>query len=407
MQTGWCMPVSRLLLLAALCVLAVPGAPAVAQGLRHAVEAAWSRSVSGRAQPARVNESAAKRDTARAWLPASPSVALTHRNDVLTGNRGAREYEAEVSVPVPWPATRSGALGVAEAEIARTDARAIEHKWRLAGEVREAYWQWRSGLAERRLAERKLTDARRLADDVERRVRLGEVRSLDLAQARATEAQARVALAEADAKMSRARRIFEVLTGTAPPADGTEREHTNGPAMDEHPRIRALKVAVEVGNARLRQARSSAWGAPEVAMGVRRERDSRDERRDHSILFSVRVPFPNEPRARAQTATAGADLVEAEAELALERERIAAEIAAAREELAQARAAVGFAQTRRRLLTEVHALTTRAYAAGEIDLATRLRVEAERFEAELAAERAVIDTARAVARLNQSRGVMP
>ena len=169
------MPVSRLLLLAVSCVLAFPSASATAQGLRNAVEAAWSRNASGRAQPARTGEAAAKRDAARAWLPESASVALAHRNDALTGNQGAREYQAEVSVPVPWPAVRSGAIGVAEAEAVRTEARFIEQKWRLAGEVREAYWQWRAAVAERRLAEHKVTDARRLADDVERRVRLGEV----------------------------------------------------------------------------------------------------------------------------------------------------------------------------------------------------------------------------------------
>lgn len=401
------MSLSRLFLLAALAASAIPVVPAAAQPLRAAVEAAWGRSAAGRSQPARTDEAMAKRDAARAWFPESPSLSLAHRNDALTGNRGAREYEAGVSVPVPWPASRHTAVGVADAEAARLDARVLELKWRLAGEVREAYWQWRTSLAERRLAERKVTDARRLADDIDRRVRLGEVRSLDLAQARAVEAQARVALAEADTRLFRARRGFELLTGTAPPADGSETERIDAPAMDNHPRIRALKLAVDVGNARLRQARSSGWSAPEVGLGVRREREARDERRDHSLLFSLRLPFPNAPRERAQTATAGADLVEAEAELALERERLAAEIAAGREELAQARAAVGYAQTRRRLSVEAHGLTVRAYGAGEIDLATRLRTEAERFEAELGADRAAIEAARAVARLNQARGMLP
>jgi cobalt-zinc-cadmium efflux system outer membrane protein len=401
------MSFSRLLLLAALTALAVPSVPARAQGLRTAVDAAWTRSAAGRSQPARTDEAAAKREAARAWFPEAPSLSLMHRNDALTGNRGGREYEAGVSVPVPWPATRSSGANVADAEASRTDARGIELKWRLAGEVREAYWQWRASVAERRLAERKVTDARRLADDVDRRVRQGEVRSLDLAQARAVEAQARVALAEADSRLFRARRAFELLTGMAPPADATETERPDAPAMDAHPRIRALKVAVDVGNARVRQARSSGWGAPEVGLGMRRERESRDERRDTSLLFQLRVPFPNTARERAQTATAGADLVEAEAELALERERLAAEIAASREELAQARAAVAHAQARRRLSVEAHTLTVRAYAAGEVDLATRLRIEAERFEAELGADRAAIDAARAIARLNQARGVLP
>jgi outer membrane protein, heavy metal efflux system len=401
------MSFSRLLLLAALVASALPSAPVQAQGLRPAVEAAWTRSAAGRSQPARTDEAAAKRDAARAWFPEPPSVSLQHRNDALTGNRGAREYEAGVSVPVPWPATRSSAINVADAEALRTDARGIELKWRIAGEVREAYWQWRTSVAERRLAERKVTDARRLAEDVDRRVRQGEVRSLDGAQARALEAQARVALTEADARLFRTRRIFELLTGTAPPADATESERADAPASDAHPRIRALKVAVELGNARLRQARSSGWGAPEMGVGMRREREARDERRDTSLMFSVRVPFPNTAREKAQTATAGADLVEAEAELALERERLAAEVAGGREELAQARAAVVHAQTRRRLSVEAHTLTVRAYAAGEVDLATRLRIEAERFEAELGADRAAIEVARAIARLNQARGVLP
>jgi cobalt-zinc-cadmium efflux system outer membrane protein len=401
------MSIFRQLVTAVLVAPAFASAPVAAQGLHAAVEAAWARSAAGQAQPARTNEAAARRDAAHAWLPESPTISLAHRNDVLTGNRGAREYEAGVSVAVPWPSTRSGAVGVADAEAAQVGSRGVERKWRLAGEVREAYWLWRIAAAEQRLAARKVLDARRLADDVERRVRLGEVRDLDLAQARAAQAQVRVAQAEADAKTYRARRLFEVLTGVAPPPDAAETDRPGAPAVDDHPRIRALKVAVAVGQAKLRQARSSGWSAPELSLGVRRERDSRGERRDHSLLLSMRVPFPNASRERTQTAAAGADLVEAEAELALERERLAAEIAASREELAQARAATGFAQTRRRLAAEARDLTVRAYAAGEVDLATRLRLEAEHFEAELGAERASLEAARAVARLNQARGVMP
>jgi len=49
----------------------------------------------------------------------------------------------------------------------------------------------------------------------------------------------------------------------------------------------------------------------------------------------------------------------------------------------------------------------RAFSLGNIDLPQRLRIEADAFDAELAAARARIEASRAISRYNQAIGMLP
>jgi cobalt-zinc-cadmium efflux system outer membrane protein len=80
---------------------------------------------------------------------------------------------------------------------------------------------------------------------------------------------------------------------------------------------------------------------------------------------------------------------------------------AARAELDGARRAEALAAERERDAREIQALIAKSYLLGESDMPTRLRAQAERFEAELAHARTRLETRRAAARLNQSLGLLP
>ena len=382
--------------------------PLLAAGtLRDAIERAWERQPAAQARPARGDEFIAKQEAARAAFPEPPSLRLGNRNDRLNRNDGAREWEAEIALPLWLPGERDRQSAVVNAERDQYDTGLTAAKLKIAGEVRDAYWQARLADNELALARRKVHEAGVLAADVERRVKAGDLARIDLNQAQAAERLARAALAEAEIKTFRATQGFNVLTGLSALPIGEERPPAQGAVPDEHPLLAPLQRAVATHQAKLNQATQNLRNNPELELGMRRERGTFDEAYANSLQLRLRLPFATDARNKPRIAGANAELIEAHTAYTLERTKVVAEIETARRELEQSRTVSGLTEARFTLTADTQQLLAKAFALGEFDLVTRLRAENERFEAELQFTRAKLEAARALSRLNQALGVLP
>lgn len=380
--------------------------PAVAQTLRDALEQAWSRQPLAQTRALREADVAARRSAATALLPEPPSVTLGHRTDRYNRNLGRREWEGELDIPLWLPGERSRAAGVLDAEGAALDTRLAAAKWKLAGELRDAYWDARIAAIELALARRKVEEAVLLAGDVERRVKAGDLARVDLNQARAAEQGARAALEEAQARAFRAQQAFAVLTGLDRIAEADEAE-APPPPLEAHPLLAGLQRAVALAQAKLIQVTQNRRDFPELTLGLTREHGEFAEPFSTTLSMRIRIPFATESRNRPRIAAVNVEFAEAQAEYGLERRKLEAEIERARRELDQARAIGRFAESRFRLAEDTQRLHARAFALGELDFPARLRAENERFDAQLAEARARVEASRAVSRLNQARGILP
>ncbi|MBI2308535.1 MAG: TolC family protein [Rhodocyclales bacterium] len=382
---------------------------AQAQTLRDAVDAAWARQPAAQALTARQDEFAARRDAADSLLSGAPAATLANRNDRLQRHTGQSEWEAGIALPLWLPGYQARTLALIERERESFAALVEEARWRLAGEVRESWWQTRLAANERELAARRADAALQLVADVDRRVRAGDLPRIDLNQARAAEAAADAALAEADARAHRAARAFLALTGhpELPSPAGMEETRREADPGAAHPRLAPLERAIAAARARLQVASRNVRDLPELAFGLRRERALDGAAWENSTSVEIRIPLATDARNRPRIAAANAELIEAEAQLPYEQARIEAERDAAGHELARAAEAAGRAETRRALAAETQREYARAFALGNIDLPQRLRIEADSFDAELAAARARIEAARAVSRYHQAIGVLP
>jgi cobalt-zinc-cadmium efflux system outer membrane protein len=374
--------------------------------LRDAVEAAWARQPESRALAARQEEMAAKRHAASALFPAPPSITLAQRTDRFNQNRGDRETEAELSAPVWIPGTRDSAQRLAAAETAYLDTSTLSAKLRLAGEVREAYWQARLAQNDREVNVRKADEAALLVQDVERRLKAGELARADANQAQGAERLARASLADAEARAFRAFKAFTALTGLAQLPESGDRL-PEGRASGDHPQFSVLEANLQVQRARLAQAGAERREPPEVSVGMRREHPAFGEAYENSVRFAVRIPLATQSRNAPRITAANAELIEAETALARERERVQAEIDAARAELTQAQQIEKLAEERYQLASDTKALYAKAFRLGELDLPARLRSENEFFDAELSLSRARLEGGRAISRINQALGLLP
>lgn len=380
--------------------------PLSAQTLGEAVEQAWRRQPAAQSREARVAEVEEKRAAVGALAPEPPSLSIGHRTDRLNRNLGKREWEAELDVPLWLPGESRRQLGVVEAEQAALDARFAAAKWKLAGEVRDAYWDTRLVELELALARRKVEEAALLAADVERRVKAGDLARVDLNQGRAAEQAARGSLAETQTRAFRAQQAFAVLTGLGQIAETAESE-ARAPALEAHPQLAGLQRGVALAQAKLIQVTQNRRGFPELTLGVTREQGDFAESFSTTLNMRIRIPFATESRNRPRIASASVELVEMQAEYAFERRRLEAEIERVRRELEQARSVERYAEARFRLAADTQRLHAKAFALGELDLPARLRSENERFDAELAHARARLEASRAVSRLNQAQGILP
>lgn len=375
--------------------------------LKDAIEAAWLKQPEARSYAVRQEEMAARRDAASSLFPAAPSVGLSQRTDRYNQNRGARETEAEIAIPLWTPGTRSAAQRLAAAESGLLDTKNHTNKLSVAEQVREAYWQARLAQNDSELARRRANEAAVLMQDVERRYKAGDLARTDLNQSKGAERLARASLMEAETRALRTRQVFHALTGLLQLPESGEPLAPSEQLRQDLPKLAALTAEVQMRQARLAQVSAERREPPEVALGMVRERPGFTDGYENSVRLSVRIPLATRSRNAPRIAAANADLIEADAALAFERDRIQAEIDTTKAELSQAQNAEALAQERSELATDTHQLHAKAFQLGEIDLVTRLRTENERFEADLALSRARVEVGRTISRVNQVLGLLP
>jgi outer membrane protein TolC len=390
-------------------VPAAPGTAAAPVSLRVALDAAWKRAVAAReAQGQRRRADADRLASGRPWA-AAPSLELSHRDDRLHGNAGRRETEVGIAMPIWLPGQRAARAGSADAAAAQAQSAEQVARLRLAGEVREAAWQLATLQAEARQAEAQTTALRQLADDVDRRVRAG-----DLARADSLAAQAEVLAASAEVADARRRLVvaqarWSLLTGLAalPDLSGIPAPDPAVADVAAHPEWQLANQSTELARKRLDLVRHSRRDAPELTVGVRQDLPGRGEASQGSLAVGLRLPFGTDDRNRPLEAAALSDLDIAQTHEQRLRERLDSEIAAAREVQRSTQVQLDAETTRTRLLRERAALIDKSFRAGETPLPDLLRALDAAARADSAVTRQTAALGHARARLQQALGLLP
>ncbi len=407
------LPLHALFVLPLWFACALPAnAQTAAPTMAQALDAAWALSPAARAQTNRQAELDARQRAADSFLAAPPALTLRQRSDRANANQGFSETEAELSLPLRTPSIRSASVRQIAAERSDYASQQSSVKLKLAGELRELAASAALATLERDLAARQLTDAQTLLRDVQRRVQAGDSPRIDSLQASAAEKQAAQQLSQAQAALAAVQTQWHALTGlmTLAAPENLLSENTPGSlgtALPEHPAARAAQTRVNASRAQLAFAEADRSDPPELGLGITRERDRRGDAAQNTLQLALRIPFGGDNRNAPRLAAARAEIDTAQAELDAVLRQVQADTTVAQAALLSARRTQLLATERAALSREAQALVSKSYRLGESDLPTRLRLERESFEAELALARAQGETQRAIARLNQSYGILP
>jgi cobalt-zinc-cadmium efflux system outer membrane protein len=382
-------------------------------GLRQVFEIAWARQPEAMALQSRRDAVRSLQAAAKAWTPEPAALEISNKTDRLNRNQGARELEVGVAVPLWLPGERGRSAALAEAEGAAIESRATAAQLRIAATVREAWWQWQRARIEVDSARDQLDNTRRIAADVARRTKAGDLARADQHQADGAVAGAEANMAQAEAGLAAALQHLRALAGTVPAsseAAGAVAEPDPGAAsadLEAHAALQELKDRAAVAERTAALASTQSRANPELMLAITRDRGAFGEAAQQTITLGVRIPFGGGPRHDARTASARAEATEAQAQLALERERVIAEREAAKVRVDASRAQLAAAERRAQLARESRGFFDKSFRLGETDLPTRLRIEAEAAEAERQAARTRIELAAAISAWRQALGLLP
>jgi cobalt-zinc-cadmium efflux system outer membrane protein len=376
-------------------------------------EAAWARQPEAMALQARRDAARAQQTAAQAWTPEPAALELSNKTDRLNRNEGAREFEVGVAMPLWLPGERSSSAALADAESAAIESRATAAQLLVAATVRDAWWQWQRARIEVDNARDLLENTRRIAADVARRAKAGDLARADHHQADGAVASAEANMAQAVAGLAVARHHLRALAGAASSlseATGVLAEPDPDAAsaeLEAHAALQDLKARAAVAEGTAALASTQSRANPELILATTSDRGAFDEVSQQSITLAVRIPFGSGPRHEARSAKARAEAAEVQAQLALERERLMAEREAARVRVGAYRTQLAAAERRAQLARESRGFFDKSFRLGETDLPTRLRIEAEAAEAERQAARTRIELAAAISTWRQALGLLP
>ncbi|WP_088283827.1 TolC family protein [Ideonella sp. A 288] len=385
--------------------------------LREAFEAAWARQPEAQALAARRDAARAQVQAAQSLTPEPVAMELSTKTDRLNRNLGTREYEVGVAIPLWLPGERGRSQALADAEGRAVESRTTAAQLRLAATVREAWWSWQRAGTELDATRGQLDNVRRIAADVGKRLKAGDLARADQHQADGAVAAAEGAVAQAEGSLTAAQQHLRSLT--AMPAVGlasntaiqAEPEPpipaTPAADMDTHAELLALKDRAAVAEGSVALAATQSRASPELTIAATRDRGAYGESYQQTFMVGVRIPFGAGPRHDARVASARAEAVELQAQLALERARLAGEREAARARTDAARAQLAAADRRAQLALESRGFFDKSFRLGETDLPTRLRIESEAAVAERQAARARIELAAAISAWRQALGLLP
>jgi cobalt-zinc-cadmium efflux system outer membrane protein len=375
--------------------------------LAQAVEAAWQRSADATQSQGQQRQARAEQAVAGSWLAAPPALQLSQRQGRGSAADGQRETEVGVALPLWRYGARATAGQAAQAELDWSTAAEQAARLRVAGQVREALGQLGGLEAEQRLAALQSQLLGRLADDVDRRAKAGDLAPADAMAARAEWLASQAQQAEADQKLRVQQTQWQLLTGLAVAAQAPAPAAAAVDLSEAHPEMQLAARAVERAQRKLSLVQAQRGDGPELGVNLRQERPGSGNPTQNSVGVALRLPFGTETHAQPRIAAALSEVDMALTHQQRTRDRLAAELELARTQLQGAEAQAGLEAQRATLLRERAGHIDKAFKAGEAPLPELLRALSAAGQAEAASERQQAHLRLAQARLQQAQGLLP
>lgn len=382
-------------------------AQAPALTLRQALDAAWQRSVEASESRGRQARVQADQEVSQTWLAGPAAVSLAQREGKPGASMVGRETEVGLALPL-WRLEQRAAGGHAvQSQLAWTQAFEQAERLRLLGRLREAIHAVHLADVGLQQALRQAETLHQLAEDIQRRVRVGDLAPADALVARAESLAAQAQVSAARQALGIQQSSWRLLTGTAP----IPLQPAAVPALTQlpetHPELILANADVELSQRRLAFARVQRTDSPELTVGMRQERPVQGAAAQNSVVMGVRMPIGGQVYQQPRIASALGELDLAQTQAHRTRERLVSDLALAQSQVSQSLSQLQVERERSFLLKERARLIDKSFRAGETALPEMLHALAAAAIAESAYARQKINHQLAISRLEQALGWLP
>ena len=375
--------------------------------LNQALEAAWQRSLEASESRSRLAIVQADQAVNQNWLAAAPAFSLGQRDGKAGTPSGSRETELGLSFPLWWPGQRAAGGQATQSQLGLSHATEQAERLRLAGRLREAIGSVHLAEAELHQVERQVQDLGQLTQDVEKRVRAGDLSPSDALAARSELLGAQAQAVAARQVLAFQQSHWHLLTGVPSLKLQTRAAPALAQLLDTHPELVLANAAVDLGQRRADLARVQRSDSPELSLGMRQERPGQGAGLQSSVVVALRVPVGGQVYQQPRIAAALGELDIAQTQALRTRQRLTAEVTLAQSQLSLSQVQLQAERERAKLLAERARLIDKSFRAGETALPEMLRALAAAVSAESALARQQINYQTAISRLEQTLGLLP
>ena len=341
-------------------------------------------------------------------LAGDPTFNLKYETDAIGSDLGYREWEGGVELPLWSPGQSREYKREAGRTMSVADATLNARRLEVAGKVRDRLWMLALARGELEQAQSALQIAQGLADDVKRRVDAGELPRSDLLLADKDVLTRTDAVAQAENRVAQAEGVFRNFTGLESALiPQWEPIPASRELPENHPQLVLVDAKVELASAHRDRVEGERHSGPNVWLGGKTFKEQSGTGYDSAVGIEVSIPFGSVAHAAPALAKAGAALTEAQVEREHSHHQLAEALYIATLEYERTTEAQQRAQRRQELAEASLDISRRAFELGETDLVRLLQVQADAIDARHDQQIRQLDVGQAIARLNQSLGVIP
>ncbi|OZB76004.1 MAG: hypothetical protein B7X37_00230 [Halothiobacillus sp. 14-55-98] len=363
---------------------------------------------------------ASEQARANGILAGAPVLDGLYRSDRPMSDFGATEMQLGVRLPLRRFGQTSAWRALAEQSALSTKTRAEANRLILLGELRQMAWDWRRAEVELATAKERDQIMQRDLTAVTQQFKHGEAAEVDRMSVESRALAVQEAVTAAQMQLDGVQTRWQQLTGTKQlPSDlgrvtSTEQATLNNPELNtpdgllaQQPLLRQMASEVGMSTARIEAERAAGAGAPEIGLGVMRDRGDRGIPYDNSLQLTLSIPFGGQKYRNPALAEMAQQRATAQVALIKDTQQILGEVMALRQRIAARPSRLAQLDKRAELSEKTLMLKQKALRLGELDWTRLLDFERETADARLQARLAHIAYLTDQSSLKQTLGLMP
>ena len=362
----------------------------------------------------------AEQARAHGFLANAPIIDGLYRSDQPMSNVGAVEMQTDVRLPLRRFGQTHAWQALAQQAALNGQTRAEANRLALLGTLRLLAWDWRRADAQWVAAQIRLDLMARDLKAVTQQVKHGDAAEVDRLSVESRLLAVQDQLAAAQMQRDNAAARWQQMTGfTALPSDlgandATTAQQINNPAFDtpdgllaEQPLLKQMASEVGLTTARIAAERAAGAGAPELGLGVKRDRGDRGMPYDNSLFVTLSLPIGGQKYRDPALAEMSQQRAAAQVALIKTTQQLLGDVTALRQRIHAWPDRLKRLDHSAALAEKTLSLKQKARQMGELDWSQVLSFERDAADARLQAKLGHIEYAADLSALKQTLGLMP